>query len=77
MLVGAGSYFHLGVDAGAAHGVHHLMAGLDCGEHRLPLPLDGGAVWVQLDLEAGFCEHRLAGGDVGGQVHAHPDRHHA
>jgi hypothetical protein len=61
VLVGERIDLHGGVEAGAAHGVHHLMAGLDCGEHRLPLPPDGGAVWVQLDLEAGFNEHLFAG----------------
>ena len=34
-------------------GVHRLVAGLNRLEHRLPLPLDRRAVWVQLDLEAG------------------------
>ena len=57
--------------------VHCLMTGLNRGEHRLPLPLDRRAVGVQLNLEARLGEHLLAGGDVGGQVHTHTDRHHA
>lgn len=60
VLIGVGSYFHLGVDARAAHGVHRLMAGLDRGEHRLPLTFDRRAVGVQLDLEAGLGEHCFA-----------------
>ena len=76
LLVRAGIDLDGGVNPRAAHGVNRLVAGLDRSEHRLPLALDRRAVGVQLDLEARFSEHLLAGGDVGGQVHAHPDRHH-
>jgi hypothetical protein len=53
------------------------VAGLDRLEHRRPLPFDGGAVGVELDLQPRLLEHPLAGGDVGGQAHPHADRHHA
>jgi len=55
--IGAGVDLHGGEDAGSAHGVHRLVAGLNGSEHRLPLPLDRRAVGMPVDREAGFQQH--------------------
>lgn len=75
--IDAGVDLHGGVGAWTAHGVHGLMVSLDGLERWFPLALDRCAVGVQLDLEAGVQQHPFAGGGVGGQVDAYPDRNNA
>jgi hypothetical protein len=66
------------VDKGSALGEPLVRSGFGKPEREnlaglVPRTSHQSSAWWQ----AGFSEHRLAGGDVGRQVHAHTDRHHA
>ena len=73
MAVGACTDPQAAVHPRRAHLVHHLVAFLDRGEHRVPLPLDVRAERVQGVRQAGLGEHALARGDVIRQRHADSD----
>ena len=62
--VRAGPEFERGGDSRCPHAMDFFVAAPDGGKHRIPITLDVGAIGVQLNLQAGFRENSLAGGNV-------------
>jgi thiol-disulfide isomerase/thioredoxin len=76
VVIGAAVDVHRSEQARTAHGVQGLETGLNGRKHLPPFPLDGRAIWMQLDLETGGAENPFTGGDVGRQMHSHTDWNH-